>query len=171
MTDLRADLEALADEFEADFDAYRNDYPASYLRLREVLATAALRAAPVTTDRAAEGVATSLFEMLDLFSVAIGESGRTQRLLARDAGLSEKHVSQMMTGRVDGSLQAWQALLVAAGLTVRVELRAVLAAPVGRDATDEHVPECACPPPYADCPHPPCDCLTCRDATDEGSAT
>lgn len=24
-----------------------------------------------------------------------------------------------------------------------------------------HRPECGCPPPYADCPHPPCDCWVC----------
>jgi predicted transcriptional regulator len=46
---------------------------------------------------------------------AVKASGRSQNMLARDAGLTEKHVSQMMTGRVEGTLSAWQAVLDAAG--------------------------------------------------------
>ncbi len=26
-----------------------------------------------------------------------------------------------------------------------------------------HRPECGCQPPYADCPHPPCDCWVCTE--------
>lgn len=25
----------------------------------------------------------------------------------------------------------------------------------------DHIAECACPPPFADCAHPPCDCPRC----------
>ncbi len=46
----------------------------------------------------------------------VRSSGRTQASLARQAELTEKHLSQMMTGRVEGSLSAWQALLDAAGV-------------------------------------------------------
>lgn len=37
--------------------------------------------------------------------------GMTQADLARRAGLTQKHLSQMLTGRVDGALAAWQRLL------------------------------------------------------------
>lgn len=37
--------------------------------------------------------------------------GLPQAWLAERAGYSEKHVSQMLTGRVEGSLLAWEALL------------------------------------------------------------
>lgn len=38
-------------------------------------------------------------------------SGRTKSELARIAGLSVKHVNQMLNGRVPGTLNAWEALL------------------------------------------------------------
>lgn len=66
-------------------------------------------------------VAGSLDDMLELLADAIIES-RSQVLIARDSGMSEKHVSQMLTGKVDGSLKAWQRMLDAAGLAVRVEV-------------------------------------------------
>lgn len=59
--------------------------------------------------------------LLELLADAIIES-QPQRVTARRAGLSEKHVSQMLTGKVDGSLAAWQRMLDAAGLAVRVEI-------------------------------------------------
>lgn len=63
----------------------------------------------------------SLEDMLELLADAIIES-RPQVLIARDSGLSEKHVSQMLTGKVDGSLKAWQRMLDAAGLAVTVSV-------------------------------------------------
>lgn len=44
----------------------------------------------------------------------VDSAGRSQVSIARHAGFSEKHVSQMLTGKVDGSLTAWGKLLVAA---------------------------------------------------------
>jgi hypothetical protein len=52
-----------------------------------------------------------------LVSLVLG-GGRAQVLLARDAGLSEKHVSQMLTGKAMGTLDAWQGLLNAAGIVL-----------------------------------------------------
>lgn len=49
----------------------------------------------------------------------IRESGVYQADLSRATLLSEKHISQMMTGRVAGSLPTWQLLLDAAGVDVR----------------------------------------------------
>lgn len=66
-------------------------------------------------------VATSLNEMLNMMADAIVES-RAQNMVARDAGLSEKHVSQMLTGKVVGSLDSWQRMLDAAGVTLRIEV-------------------------------------------------
>lgn len=50
-------------------------------------------------------------------AAAVRSTGRAQVLLARDTGLSEKHVSQMLTGRVTGSLEAWEDLLAAANVS------------------------------------------------------
>lgn len=47
-------------------------------------------------------------------SAAIRASGWPQAHLAESAGMSAKHVSQMLTGRVEGTLTAWQSLLDAA---------------------------------------------------------
>lgn len=47
---------------------------------------------------------------------AVLRSERPQVLLARDSGLSTKHVNQLLRGRTEGSLTAWQALLDAAGV-------------------------------------------------------
>ena len=41
----------------------------------------------------------------------VRESGFLQKDLAAVSGMSEKHVSQMLTGKVMGSLEAWQKLL------------------------------------------------------------
>lgn len=50
----------------------------------------------------------------------VDAGGRSQRLIAREAGFSEKHVSQMLTGKVDGSLTAWGKLLHAAHEPTRI---------------------------------------------------
>ena len=44
----------------------------------------------------------------------------SQRDLAMKSGMSEKHVSQMLNGRVEGSVSAWSKLLVAAD-ALRIE--------------------------------------------------
>lgn len=49
---------------------------------------------------------------------AVLRSDRPQVLLARDSGLSAKHVNQMLLGRCEGSLSAWTALLGAAGVEI-----------------------------------------------------
>jgi DNA-binding phage protein len=41
-----------------------------------------------------------------------------QREIARKAGISEKHLSQMLNGHAEGTLTVWQAVLDAAGLTI-----------------------------------------------------
>jgi hypothetical protein len=43
------------------------------------------------------------------------ESQGTQSWLAWKVGISEKHLSQMLTGRAEGSLPMWEALLVHVG--------------------------------------------------------
>lgn len=41
--------------------------------------------------------------------------GLPQAWLASKTGFSQKHVSQMLTGKVEGTLPVWEALLAAAG--------------------------------------------------------
>lgn len=64
-----------------------------------------------------------LRSLLDALSLGLAASGLTQKALAEGAGLTEKHVSQMMTGKVDGRLQAWEALADAAGLRIEITIR------------------------------------------------
>ena len=40
-------------------------------------------------------------------------------MLADRAGISRKHLSELVTGRAEGSLTAWQALLDALGIDPR----------------------------------------------------
>lgn len=67
-------------------------------------------------------LATDLAGLIDALSWAIADSGHTQKALAEASGLSAKHVNQMMTGRVVGSLASWQRLADAAGITVSVRV-------------------------------------------------
>lgn len=46
----------------------------------------------------------------------VKDSRRSQADLAFEAHLSQKHVSDMLTGKADGSLEAWSRLLDAAGV-------------------------------------------------------
>lgn len=46
----------------------------------------------------------------------IRSSGVTQASLAAATGISEKHMSYLMTGRAEGSLSLWSALLEAGGV-------------------------------------------------------
>lgn len=58
----------------------------------------------------------------DLHAFLVGlirDSGYTQRDLAVATGITEKHMSFLMTGRSEGSLNLWSALLAAAD--VRLE--------------------------------------------------
>lgn len=41
----------------------------------------------------------------------VRSKGVRQSVLARRSGLTQKHVSQMLTGKAEGSLSAWQALI------------------------------------------------------------
>lgn len=63
----------------------------------------------------------TLDDLLEVLADAIIEA-QPQKRTAALAGFSEKHVSQMLTGKVDGSLRAWQRMLDAAGLSVRVDV-------------------------------------------------
>lgn len=55
---------------------------------------------------------TSAQQMLAATVRAIAFRGRiTQTVLAAEAGISEKHLSQMLTGANRGSLQAWERLI------------------------------------------------------------
>jgi transcriptional regulator with XRE-family HTH domain len=49
--------------------------------------------------------------------------GCTQKDLARYLGLSEKHVSQMLTGRVTGTLPLIEAMASAVGLSLGITTR------------------------------------------------
>ena len=42
---------------------------------------------------------------------ALLERNRSQRWLAARVGISEKHVSQMLTGSIEGSLDVWDDML------------------------------------------------------------
>jgi hypothetical protein len=46
-------------------------------------------------------------------------AGKSQAWLAAETGYTEKHISQMMRGKEEGSLTAWQRLLDAAGVVWR----------------------------------------------------
>jgi len=52
----------------------------------------------------------------------VEDQGTQQVLLAQRAGFSEKHVSMMLTGKVDGSIAAWERLADALGCQWAVHL-------------------------------------------------
>jgi transcriptional regulator with XRE-family HTH domain len=52
----------------------------------------------------------------ELLRAEIVATGISQTELAQRTGFSAKHISAMMTGRSQGKLTAWQALLDAAGV-------------------------------------------------------
>jgi predicted transcriptional regulator len=54
--------------------------------------------------------------------VALTRRGWTQKRLAQETGLSEKHVAQMLTGAVQGKLTTWGAMFTAAGCRVRLDV-------------------------------------------------
>jgi len=68
-------------------------------------------------------------------------AGKEQVLLARDSGLSTKHVNQMILGRCEGSISAWQALLDAAGVTIDNLAQEVRENPIIRYADTPDGPE------------------------------
>lgn len=50
-----------------------------------------------------------------MLSTLVRRAHVPQARIAEQAGVSEKHLSQMLTGRVEGTLTMWQAVLDAAG--------------------------------------------------------
>lgn len=48
---------------------------------------------------------------------ALKDVGLTQVQVARDLGISEKHLSQMLTGKADGSLRLWVEMVGLLGMT------------------------------------------------------
>ena len=61
--------------------------------------------------------------LADAVTVALHRKGMTQKLLAVRCGLSEKHVSQVLTGKAEGSFVTWQTFARALGMTWEVRLR------------------------------------------------
>lgn len=51
---------------------------------------------------------------------AMAARGITQRALAPMAGMTEKHLSQILTGRIFGTLATWERLLAATGVAVEI---------------------------------------------------
>jgi len=49
---------------------------------------------------------------------ALDESGMTRAALARRIGITEKHLSHMLTGQAEGSLEVWSCMLTTFGITV-----------------------------------------------------
>jgi len=47
-------------------------------------------------------------------------NGMIQVQLANKVGISEKHLSQLLTGKVEGSISMWNKLLTAVGITFEV---------------------------------------------------
>jgi transcriptional regulator with XRE-family HTH domain len=48
----------------------------------------------------------------------VRHTGLPQQQIAGEVGISEKHLSQMLNGRVEGTLSTWQAVLDAAGVSL-----------------------------------------------------
>ena len=59
-------------------------------------------------------------QLADAIRFALQKDGRTQRDLAKAAGISEKHLSQMLTGGAEGSFEVWQRLVYELGRNVFV---------------------------------------------------
>lgn len=53
-----------------------------------------------------------------MLSTLVRHTQIPQVQIAGKAGLSEKHLSQMLTGNVEGTLTMWQAVLDAAGVSL-----------------------------------------------------
>jgi hypothetical protein len=54
---------------------------------------------------------------------ALRERNRSQRWLADRCGITEKHLSQMLTGSIDGSFSLWERVLAEVGLALVVAVR------------------------------------------------
>ncbi len=55
--------------------------------------------------------------LADAVTTSLTTTGTTQRALAATAHISEHHLSQILTGERGGSLNVWDAVLTAAGVT------------------------------------------------------
>lgn len=55
-------------------------------------------------------------QLADAIATALDEQRTTQAELAYLSGYSEKHISQMLTGKAMGTLEAWDALAFALNL-------------------------------------------------------
>ena len=62
-------------------------------------------------------------QMAQQISAALAERAESQHVLAIRAGITEKHLSQIMRGHATGSLDVWQQLGTALGRTWEVTLR------------------------------------------------
>lgn len=58
--------------------------------------------------------------LLGHLTVAMKERGVTQVEMAREAGISQKHLSRILTGKAIGSLELWDFLLLCVGVRHKV---------------------------------------------------
>lgn len=78
-------------------------------------------------------------KLQSLLSALVRDTQIRQIAIASRAGLSVKHLSQMLNGRVEGTLTMWQAVLDAAGVSLLPQSRGALEklADEWRQAADE----------------------------------
>lgn len=51
---------------------------------------------------------------------AMAVKGLTQKALAAEAGMTEKHLSQILTGHILGTLITWERLFAATGASIEI---------------------------------------------------
>jgi transcriptional regulator with XRE-family HTH domain len=59
-------------------------------------------------------------ELQALLVHLVRSTGIRQRTICGRVGITEKHLSEMLNGRTEGTLKTWQAVLDAAGVSLRI---------------------------------------------------
>lgn len=52
----------------------------------------------------------------------VRDSGKSQAWISEEVGITQKHMSQIMTGKAEGSLRLWSDILDAVGVHIAVEV-------------------------------------------------
>lgn len=58
--------------------------------------------------------------LIDTVDEGMRRKNWTQARLAAEAGITQKHISQLLNGKVNGSVGVWSRLLVATGMMGRL---------------------------------------------------
>lgn len=61
----------------------------------------------------------------DLLKQAMDEAGMTQAQLCREMGITQKHLSRLLSGQADGSLGMWEYAAFVLGKEWKVELASI----------------------------------------------